>query len=237
MLDFSQEQQQSDGQGVQIPDGSIVKVRLKLGDAGQYSSGHNSVSCTKNGLLQLVVDFEMVNTEARDMRYERITLPKGLQTAQLTQGQTTAANIGGAQLKAIMQACGNQSCAIQQWEDLNGLEFPVLVSGEYEESKGSHYWNNHFKKVITPDNDAYQTVMSGTDVMSDTPIPERPAQAAPTGGYQQAPQQQQPWQNQGSEQPAQQQNNGRPAWTQQGGTRQPFNGGGNGPCGTEDIPF
>lgn len=199
MLDFSQEQEQSEGVGVQIPDGSTVKVRMKLGDAGQYAEGHQSISKTRNGLLQLVVDFEMVNCDGRDMRYERITLPKSLQTnPNLTQGQITACNIGGAQIKAILLACGNESCQLHNWEQLNGLEFPVMVSGEWEESKGSWYWNNHFKKVITPKDDAYQAVMSGTDSLSDTPIPERPAQAqqqqsAQTwGGPQQGSQQ---WQN------------------------------------------
>lgn len=231
MLDFSQEQEQSEGVGVQIPDGSTVKVRLKLGDAGQYQEGHQSISKTRNGLLQLVVDFEMVNSTGRDMRYERITLPKSLQTnTNLTQGQITACNIGGAQLKAILVACGNQAAQLQAWEQLNGLEFPVVVSGEWEESKGSYYWNNHFKKVVTQKDEAYQTVMSGTDVLSDTPIPERPAQ------MQSAPYQQQNTYHQPAQQPQQ---GGQPSWVG-GGQQQTQTAQGGFPTeasGVDQIPF
>lgn len=227
MLDFSQEQDQSEGVGVQIPDGSTVKVRMKLGDAGQYAEGHPSISKTRNGLLQLVVDLELVNCDGRDMRFERITLPRSLQTnPSLTQGQITACNIGGAQLKAILLACGNQAAQLQAWEQLNGLEFPVVVSGEWEESKGSHYWNNHFKKVVTQKDESYQTVMSGTDVLSDTPIPERPAQAQP---------QQQPWQ--GQQQP--QQGGASPRWAG-GGQQQTQTAQGGFPSessGLDDVPF
>jgi len=191
MLDFSNEQEQMDGASVLIPDGSICKVRMKLGSAGQYSAGHDSISKTSKGLLQLCVDFEFLSTDARDMRFQKITLPKSMQqNTNLEKGQVTACNIGGAQIKAILQACGNDACQLQAWEQLDGLEFPVLVGGEWN----GDYWNNEFKKVITPNKDEFAAVMGGQDILSDKPIPEKPTSVMP--------QQSQPWGQQQNEPPS-----------------------------------
>lgn len=271
IFDFTNEQEQSEagiggGDFQPTPPGSIVKVRVELDDAGQYAvqGQHPSISSTQSGIWQ--INFKLTRLSNGDvMRFQRVTLLLDGQPNKdrLDNGQKGLCHIGGAILKTMLTVGGRGMAS--ELEAFNGIECAVMLNGEWSKpnAEGKTFWNDKIYNpiensktglgpiaVLDPSHELFQQVMSGTDYISDRPIPERPE--PPIGAV--SPNAQ-PW-NQNSanpqhtapaygNQPQQQsQNCAEPGWFSQGvgqpqqqQTRQQFNGGGNGPGGTEDVPF
>jgi hypothetical protein len=75
---------------------------------------------------------------------------------------------------------------INDFSDLNGMMFPVVVGVEWSQQNqsGKRFLNNNIKKIVTPDDPRYEKVWS-TDqgiLLSGKPLPPEPEAGAPAGG-------------------------------------------------------
>lgn len=184
MLDFNNEQEQKTRNYGPIPTGSAVLVKISLVKP-QYPDRNNEyVSRSKTGLLSLYVQYDVVCGTYQGCSWrENLWLPQPLQTIMLTDGQKTACNMAGAKLRAMTEAHRNilpkddtpkatRARQIQDWLDLNGFEFPVIVGIDKKayEKNGNTYWNNTTIRVITPDKEEYANIMEGGEIITNGAI-------------------------------------------------------------------
>lgn len=163
--DFSHEDDQQEYRPTgPVPAGSIVLVELHVMEPNpQYAAQDDPlVSITRNGLRQLYVECEVIDGRYRGVQWRQtLTLPAGLQRGlSMTDGQATSCRIGGAMLKAILQAA-NRPASVQNMKAFHGLRFPVKVkinSREQTSKTGNTYWVNEIASVITPDKQEYADV-------------------------------------------------------------------------------
>lgn len=186
MLDFNDAPEQKVSSGP-IPPDSVVKVRLVLRQPkDEYALPEDPmIFQASSGLLGLDCEFEVVGGSfAGKHIWENLWLPPNMQQIQLSKGQHGACEGGVAKMRAILEAARNISPSDQSqaarnartmraWNDLNGLEFGVVV-GVQKIKAGDQYVNNSIKKIVTPDDERYQHVMSGGEIISDKPVPELP---------------------------------------------------------------
>lgn len=170
IFDFShEEEQQATPQGP-VPAGSIVIVQLNLVQPAEaYAAPEDfMISRTRNGMRQIYCQFLVREGSYSGSQWrESITLPRGMQKEQLTAGQEKSAQIGGAILKAILQAAG-KPLRISNVYDFNGLTFPVQVkiNDRPAEKDGRVYWNNAIYKVITPDMQEYDEIKTKREIIN-----------------------------------------------------------------------
>lgn len=169
MLDFAEEQEQTISGA--IPKGSIVRVKLNIRKpAPEWCYGDYFFKSPK-GLLGLDAEYEVISGLYVGRKiWECIWLTPGHQNIRLNPGQITACNIGGARVKAILKAARNTetNLSINDWLDLNGLVFGVVVGLKNKPNKKG-YWNNTIAKIVTPKMNFYADVMRGAEFISDGP--------------------------------------------------------------------
>lgn len=208
MLDFNDAPEQSTGSFVPpIPPDSIVKVRIELQqpDTKKLSPKHSAFSVSDRGNHYLSIKSEVISGQfAGKNIYDNYTVDMDRPNEKTQK----AVNSSRGNLRAMLEAARNinpkdpgtqaaQGRMINDWFDLDGLEFPIMV--EIEQPKpGDKYINNRTKKIITPDMPEYQIVMAGGEIITDKAIPpipqgqqQRPAtnyQSPPGSAYQQPPQ-------------------------------------------------
>lgn len=182
MINLNDADQQKGGNFGPIPKNSIVKVRIEIKEPKKADSGDQAVTVFSTGLKGLDCEFHVVSGQFEGVRiWENIFLPPNMQTITMSKGQEGICNRGFSICRAIVDAARNLDVNdtaanrnINSWFDLHGLEFPVKV-GINDIKPGDKYVNNSIVKIVTPDMDHYQAVMSGGEVITDEPIPEIPA--------------------------------------------------------------
>lgn len=185
MFDFSNETNQQEFSP--IPSGSIVIVAMNVLQPKYPAHDNAFISVTKNGLRQLYSEFTVADgTYAGVSWRQMLTLPLGMQNgANLTEGQKKACRIGGATLKAILQA-GRRSLNVADLSAFNGIHFPVKVkiNSEPRISKaGNEYWVNEIATVVTPDKPEYQDVRQMRELINtDGAVVGTPKEDKPRAG-------------------------------------------------------
>jgi hypothetical protein len=192
-INFNEAPEQKVGGGGPIPPRSVVKVAMKIRQpAGQKAHAQSHmITVYKTGLLGLDCEFVVeAGTFEGCKIWENVFLRPQFQEIKLTRGQEGICHRGDGLLRAIIEAARNiqptdasqpatQARMINDWSDFDGMEFGVVV-GVDTPKPGDQYINNTIIRVITPDQDEYQTVMAGGEIVSDKPIPAIPP--APSGG-------------------------------------------------------
>lgn len=195
-IDFNNSPEQKTGNGGAIPPKSIVKVRLEIREPSgtKISSDHPLVTIFGTGLIGFDCVFEVIaGTYNENKIYENLFFRPDFQSIQLTTGQTGICNGSDGKMRAMIEASrgidpgdGGQAAItarmIQDWSDFQGMEFPVLV-GIKKQKVDDQYINNNIMRIITPEDDDYQTVMGGGEVISKLPLPATPEPQKTGGGY------------------------------------------------------
>lgn len=169
MLDFTNEQEQTDRNYGPIPAGSIVIVKLELQNAPETMQWKEPyIYQAKSGLLMLnFICTVTAGTYQGVHWYQRITLPAKAQIIGLEPKQETACSIGGAMLKAILQAA-KKPLQINSYQVFNGLTIPVKVkigNNPYV-ANGNTYWKNEIAKIITPEMPEYMEVKQARQIIN-----------------------------------------------------------------------
>ena len=148
-LDFRNEGEQ--GPCGPLPDGTVALLGLEVLPARPERQAEDNalISVAKTGLRQLCCRLTVLSGPYCGLRFrQNITLPVQAQLIALTDGQRQACRIGGAMLRAMCLACG-QEPRVNSLLQLNGLRFPARV--KTRPSQGKSQWANEIALVLTPD--------------------------------------------------------------------------------------
>jgi len=171
-----------------IPPDSKVKVRMTI-RAPEAAGSDPLLTLSKNGDSEnLNCEFEVIGGQFTGRKiWQRFTV------GGVNDGHKKAAQISMRTMRAIVEAvrgispkdaspAASQGRYITAWGDLQGTEFGVVV-GVIKPQAGDRYINNEIKRILTVEDETYQHIMAGGEIISDTPIPEIPqaAQAAAPG--------------------------------------------------------
>lgn len=190
-IDFNNEEQQKERSNGTIPPNSKVLVSLSIEKPNYAHDLNEYIAVSKTGLLGLWVKYTVIAGRYEGSGWhENIWLPEGQQDlGSMDENQRLACRIGGARIRAIIEAsrrihpedktpsaCRNRQ--IQDWLDLNGMEFPIRVGLEKEakqsKKSGVFFWPNKTAAIITRDKPEYDELMNRGEVISDIPIPPVP---------------------------------------------------------------
>jgi len=164
-----------------IPPGSMVKVRLNIRqpEAG-FVGSDPALTLAKDGNSErLNCEFEVVDGTFKGRKiWENYTV------GGVYEGHRKAAQISMRVMRAIREVsrgispkdtspAATQGRMLNAWIELQGLEFGIVVDCEKPKS-GDRYVNNIIKRIITVDDEQYQHVMAGGEIITDAPIPEIP---------------------------------------------------------------
>lgn len=172
--DFSNEEEQTEfaGKTGPIPAGSVVMVELGLLEPYEDSQALDDplIKVARSGLRQLYVELKVILGEYADYSWrQHITLPASMQNISLSAGQETACKIGGAMLKAMLQAAKKPAISANGARGFHGLRFPVRVRinpRPMESKHGTVYWVNEIARVITQDMPEYAEISSKGELIN-----------------------------------------------------------------------
>lgn len=185
MLDFNNEQEQQIRNYGPVPAGSTVLVRLEMLKPQYADRDHAYVSRSKNGLLGLYAQYTVAAGTYEGCQWrENIWLPRRNQKISLSDGQATACNMGGARIRAIIEAHrgvaprdespkAQRARQIDDWLDLNGMEFPAVVGIDkhpYTGKYGREYWSNTLSRIVGADKETFSVVKNGGEILTDGPV-------------------------------------------------------------------
>ena len=181
-IDFNREEEQKERNYGPVPSGSRVLVRLTLEKPKYASREDPDLSETKNGLLQLPCKMEVVEgTYAGCSWYEYITIQANMQRIRMTESQQTSCRIGGAMLRAIIEAHrgvdpkdtssrADNARTINAWSDMDGMEFPARLginNKSYEGKDGRTYWNNRLGRIVPVTDKEYAEIKRGAEFITN----------------------------------------------------------------------
>ncbi len=163
-----------------IPPKSVVWVRLNIREA----SGKRKKS-DKHPLM--TVSASNANNHYFDCEYEVISPSfsgNKIWDNRVVTGSEKAVNISMAFFRAALEAArgidpndsspaATNGRTLNDWSDLQGLEFPIQV-GIVPPKAGDQYINNNITKAITPDKPEYAKSKKSGEIITDNPIPEIP---------------------------------------------------------------
>jgi hypothetical protein len=187
MIDLYDEESQREWKSGPVPAGSKVLLKIVLVKPKYAAWNNEFIAVTKSGFRQLWVKLEVAAGEYEGVFWhENISLPEGEQDISLSDGQRTACRIGGACIKAIVQAArgisptdkndsARRQMNLADWRDLNGMEFPARVGIDdtpYTNKDGLECWSNRLGTVITPNKAEYDELMNGGEIITDGPVTE-----------------------------------------------------------------
>jgi len=185
-IDFNAADEQRESAGA-IPAGSMVKVRLTIRqpEAGFVGSDPMLKLSKKADCEMLDCEFEVVSGQFATRKIWNNYIVDGVST-----GHKKAGQISMRTMRAIVEAmrgispkdtspAATQGRRIAQWSDLQGAEFGVAV-GVDQPKPGDRYVNNTIKRILTADDEQYQAIMAGGEIITDAPIPEIPQASAAT---------------------------------------------------------
>lgn len=184
MFDFSHEGEQRERNYGPVPGGSIVIVKMTALEPNpeQRASGMDFVRVAQTGLFQLWAQFEVERGQYQGVQWRQyITLPAQMQAIMLGPKQEIACRIGGAQIRAILEAA-RRPPRVESFGQMSGLIFPVKVtiSDRYSEKDGKIYWRNEIDRIITPDKPQYQEIRQKGEIIN----PDGPVVGKPQEGWQ-----------------------------------------------------
>jgi len=182
-------EQKEAGGGGPIPPKSMVKVQIEVREPKNADPQDTCVNIFSTGLKGVDLEFTVVSGTYEGVRiWENWFLPPGMQTISLTKGQEGTCNGSFAKMRAAVEASRgldpadpNANRNIQSWYDFNQMEIPVKI-GVNKPKAGDKYINNCIAKVLTSDDEDFDLIMSGGEIITDNPFPEIPGGSAPTGG-------------------------------------------------------
>ena len=192
MLDFnSDDYKQTSGNRGPIPPDSCVILQMEIRTPRSGKEGSHPLLCrAASGNEYLDVQFTVVRGQFEG---------KQLWNNYTVQGSEMASKISMRTLRAIVESArgidpndGSPAATanrrLNDWTDFNGLQFMAKLDAKCEENKGEWYVNNHIKKVITCDMEEYAIVAQDGELITDKPLPEKPATtaakpAAAAGGW------------------------------------------------------
>lgn len=188
MLDFNDEEQQSQRQRGPVPAGSKVLLRLELQRPRYGSDADPMIARTRKGLLQLFCKLTVAAGTYKDcFWFENITIPAKFQTINLEDNMALSARIGGSLIRAIIESCrrinpkdlGNEAQRgrrINSWNDLDVMEFPASVGIDKRpyEKNGVEYWNNNISRVISCTDKDFPEIVRGGEIITDGPVKGKP---------------------------------------------------------------
>lgn len=185
-IDFNQSEEQREFLGA-IPPGSMVKVRLAIRqpESGFVGSDPMLKLSKKADCEMLDCEFEVIAGQFATRKIWNNFIVGGASA-----GHAKAAQISMRTMRAIVEAmrgispkdtspAATKARVINQWGDLQGAEFGVVVGVE-EPKAGDRYVNNSIKRIITADDEQYQHIMAGGEIITDAPIPEIPQPSGAT---------------------------------------------------------
>ena len=173
MMDFSKEEDQKVFAIGPVPEGSMVMLRSEVLVSRNPAPDNNFVHVSENTQIRgLNITFHVASGQFEGVRFsEFVTLPVEAQTINLTDNQRTACRIGGAKIKAMLQAA-RKPLQVNSVEELHNLRFPAKLGLKKEPhiKDGREYWNNRILAVVTPDKKEYAQLMSGREIITDGAI-------------------------------------------------------------------
>ncbi len=178
MIDFNKAEEQKEFNGP-IPAGSIVKLKMHIEspDKGMVSDIDPNLQVSKTNSKNHYLKTKMV---VQSGTFEGCSFFSNF----VLTGSEKASKISMSKLRAILEAArgimpddfspiAEEARRIAGFKDLDSFEFPAKIGIDTPE-KGDLYINNNLKTIITPDKEAYQTVMAGGEIISESPIPKIP---------------------------------------------------------------
>lgn len=189
-MNLNEEQDLKEGGRGPAPEGSCVMVSVTAKESNYCAPENKLISVAQTGLRSVNCEFVISHGSYKGVKFfGNINLPVSQQQIQLNDGQITACNIGGSQLKAIAAFAGIN---LTQFElhMLNGLVVPIRVGLEQNtNSQGRTFLNNTLKHIFAKDSATCAEMKeNGFELISKTPLPEvQQQQQAPQqtqqGGY------------------------------------------------------
>ncbi|MGE4442740.1 MAG: hypothetical protein AB7D27_14825 [Desulfomicrobium sp.] len=185
-INFNEADEQRESAGA-IPAGSMVKVRMTIRqpEAGSVGTDQMLKLSKKGDCEMLDCEFEVVSGQFVTRKIWNNFIVDGS-----TDGHCKAAQISMRVMRAIVEAvrgispkdtspAATQGRVLNSWADLQGMEFGVVV-GVDQPKPGDRYVNNTIKRVITADDEQFQHIMAGGEIITDAPLPEIPQAGAST---------------------------------------------------------
>ena len=187
MYDFSNEEEQKSFSNGPIPPQSCCFFKLSILPPKQGGTQDDPlITVSKTGLYRLFCEMTCSMGSYEGVRfYQSFTLPAGMQKMELTAGQQKSCQIGGAQIKAMLQSA-KRPLNFNRFEELQGLEFAArvrLTKEPYTASDGKQYWNNELDRVLVPQDKEYAQLLVSGEIISDKPIPETQGYSDPDPSY------------------------------------------------------
>lgn len=182
MLDFNTAETQSTGKGP-IPPDSCVILTMEVRSPRSGKQGSHPLLCKSDkGNEYLDVEFKVARGS-----YEGKTIWQNFTVA----GSEQAAKISMRTLRAIVESArgidpndaspqATSGRRLNDWSDFQSIQFMAKVDAKVEQNykDGEFYCNNHIKKIITPDMEEYNTVAQQGEIISNNPLPDKPATAS-----------------------------------------------------------
>lgn len=175
MIDLNTAEEQREGTGSAIPEGSIIPFRMTVRPpkAGKEGSTHALFCKSGKGNEYIDCEFEAQGHFGGRKVWQNFTLIGSDQAAKISM-RTLRAIVESARGIAPSDASPTATAGRQlsDWHDFNGMTFLAEMKCVVQQSTrdGQWYVNNEFKKIITPDDPKY----SAGEYISDKPLPTIP---------------------------------------------------------------
>ena len=171
-FDFSAEEKQTEFRNGPVPGGSIVIVKMDLlaPESDCQDPKDPLVKVGESGLRMLYAELIVTDGSYKGVSWrEHFVLPAGMQTQALTEKNQTACRIGGAKLKAILEAA-RKPLSISSLRVFAGVSFPVKVGINPRpgtNKSGEEFYRNRIAQVIIPDMPEYQQVKQARELINE----------------------------------------------------------------------
>lgn len=180
-FDFNDEEEQRDVRRGPVPAGSRVLVKMELVMPEYADDNDRYVAVAKSGLKQLRAKMTVATGTYEGVWWmENITLPARMQSIQLDERKAISCRIGGAMLRAIVEANrridpkdkgfeASRKRQINGWFDIDGATFParLIIDNQPYEKNGNTFWNNRVGRVLPCTDPEYAEIMAGKEFITD----------------------------------------------------------------------